>query len=159
GLRGLRFTERAAHEVDPELLARIDACWAVALGLCNTELVHGMDFLGKHLRLALSAGEPGRVARGLGVEAMFSAARGAGPAIARARGLAEAATALAERCNDRHARVFAALGTGVAAFSEYRWRECRPHFARVKELDAVGGAHATWERGTADWFIQASLLF
>ena len=64
-LRGLRFVERRADEVKPADLMKIDTCWSVAMGLGIVDNIRGADFQGRHLLLALDAGEPYRIARAL----------------------------------------------------------------------------------------------
>src|SRR5262249_51114404 len=71
--RGLRFEEREASADD---LMRIDACWAVAVGLSLFDAMRGADFQARHLLLALKAGEPYRVARALAVEVSYTAIGG-----------------------------------------------------------------------------------
>jgi hypothetical protein len=75
-LRGFNFTERKTSEIPEADLARIDICWAVAAGLGAVDLIRGSDFQSRHLLLALKAGEPFRISRGLAFEAAGSAWRG-----------------------------------------------------------------------------------
>ncbi len=77
-MRGFNFIERKTSEIPEADLFRIDICWAVAAGLGAVDLIRGADFQCRHLLLALNAGEPFRIARGLAFEAAQStgAARG-----------------------------------------------------------------------------------
>ena len=90
-LRGLAFTPRAEAQVPERTLARLDACWAAAVGLVWVDPIISADFHGRHTRLALDAGEPLRVVRALCTEAAYSAATGGGRARRRAAAALEAA--------------------------------------------------------------------
>ncbi len=84
-LRGLRFRERDETRIPPRELLRIDACWSVAVGLGQVDMVRGADFQARHLLLALRAGEPYRVARALALETGYSATAGRDPASAASK--------------------------------------------------------------------------
>ncbi|MCL4225668.1 MAG: AAA family ATPase [Myxococcales bacterium] len=94
-LRGLGFTEREAAAIAPDALRRVDVCWSLAAALAIVDTFHAAAFQSQHLLAALSAGEPGRVARALAMEGAFrsiTGARGRAAAIpiaARAQALAE----------------------------------------------------------------------
>jgi hypothetical protein len=147
-LRGLRFEERQQESIPSKELARIDTCWAVGLGLGNTDIVRGMDFLSRHLLAALSAGEPYRVSRGLAIEAFFTSAAG-GPAVARAEALAAKAEELAEHLQHPHARALVALARGTAAYCRYQFAESRRHLEGSLRILVEHGISAGWEVGTA----------
>jgi hypothetical protein len=74
--RGLRFRRRLAEEIAPRELARIDLCWSLSSGLGLMDPVQGAHFQVRSLVLALGAGEPYRVARGIAGEAAYAAAQG-----------------------------------------------------------------------------------
>ena len=86
-LRGQRFTRRAAGEVPPEVLERIDVLWALTVGLVYVVPPMGRLAQTHHLRAALDAGEPMRVARALCFEL---------PRLATDRGAARLAAATEE---------------------------------------------------------------
>ena len=56
GWRGLQFVPRHAGEIDPDVLVRLDTCWAAATGLGLVDVIRGSDFIAWHLHLALDAG-------------------------------------------------------------------------------------------------------
>jgi hypothetical protein len=66
-LRGFGFRPRAEAEIPKELRDRIDATWAVSLGLMSIELFHAADFLTRNVLLALAAGDRDRIGRSLGL--------------------------------------------------------------------------------------------
>lgn len=94
-LRGLSFTPRDERDVPAADLARIDACWAAVLGLGLVDPIRGAVFQAQHLTLALEAGEPFRICRALGSEALHSAAEGA-PAAKRTRAVIRTLETVAE---------------------------------------------------------------
>ena len=115
GLRGLKFRERSESDVPPELLRRADVAWSVgASGLGMVDDLAAGEFQSLALRLALAAGEPGRVCRALAGEVAFSAVSGTRSQRRTAR-LLHTARTLAERQGDAHARGAVALTAGIAA--------------------------------------------
>lgn len=72
-LRGLQFRLRDASAIPADDLARIDIGHAAAISLGMADNIRGTDFHARTLLLALKAGEPGRVARALGLEGAFRA--------------------------------------------------------------------------------------
>ncbi len=102
GLRRLRFTERPADQISAAELQRIDLMWSVSTGMAFVDAMIGSDFSARHLRFALDAGEPHRIARGLSVDYPYRAAITLrNPKKAR-EGL-ELARSLALRLDDAHA--------------------------------------------------------
>src|SRR5207237_180383 len=75
-LRGLSFRERDPRAIDPAELVRIDACRSAAIGLSMIDTIQGADFQARHTLLALRAGEPGRIATALTLEARHVASIG-----------------------------------------------------------------------------------
>lgn len=70
-LRGLRFRQRDASQIHPELLARLDTCWSVATTLSVVDNIRGADFNARTLLMALRAGEPSRLMGALAAEAAY----------------------------------------------------------------------------------------
>lgn len=73
-VRGFEFSKRGADEAPPELLDQIDTCFAVVNGLSTQEVLLSAMFHLRQLRLALTAGEPGRVARALAYQCVIEVA-------------------------------------------------------------------------------------
>jgi hypothetical protein len=109
--RGLRFRRRAAEDIAPRDLARADVCWALSSGLAFMDPVQGAHFQARSLVLALRAGEPYRVARGIAGEAAYAAAQGDKR---RARALLAEAGRIAASLEAPHGLGIVALMSGLA---------------------------------------------
>jgi eukaryotic-like serine/threonine-protein kinase len=120
-LRGLKFRERNAAQIDQEQLIRIDTCWSLSSGLSMIDTLRGRDYQARHLLLALKAGEPYRIARAVSNEAGYSATGGP-PNARRTAELVETATRLAARVGHPQAIGVAQLAVGITAFAEGRWK-------------------------------------
>jgi hypothetical protein len=130
-LRGFHFSERAAAEVSPELLERIDACWSVAHGFGMIDVLVSQQFHTKHLLLALDAGEPYRIARGLAIEPTTASAGGD---FARSDALVAQAQALAERLGNAHALGLVHMEAATVWFMRGEFRRARELFERAEQL-------------------------
>ena len=130
-LRGLGHVERREDEVGADDLERIDACWTVAL-LGFVDTLRGADFGTRHLRLALAAGEPRRLARAVAVEAVYASniAHGYAP---RAHKLLAMARGLADRSDSPYA---------PRSSRCLRGRRARPVTSQSRELAARRAAFA-----------------
>jgi hypothetical protein len=155
-VRGLGFREKPASEIPADELMRIDACWAVAVGLSLVDNIRGADFQARHLLLALQAGEPYRVARALAVEVAYSASGGAENQ-ARTDELVRTTSELAKRIGHPHALGLAVTMAGAAQFLVGRWADA----LRLSEQGAAifheRCTGVAWERGTAEVFVLSSL--
>jgi serine/threonine protein kinase len=157
-LRGLRYRERPASEVPAPDLIRIDTCWSMTTGLSVVDSMRGADYQARHLRLALRAGEPNRIARALAMEAAHSAA-GGNRTHQRTQHLAREATRMAVRLGNDDVFGLAAVTTGVAAFLEGRWRSALEEMdqaARILRERCPGAAH---ELATAEAYALTALLY
>lgn len=129
-VRGLEFRERAPSELE---LARCDVCFSAAVGLSMTDLLRAAVFSVQHLNLAMKAGEPERVARGLTFE--MGVAPGAGE-----EGLRWASRALpvAERLSERHGTAYHRgvffLAQAHVAYLSGQWRAAVGWVARAEAL-------------------------
>jgi hypothetical protein len=120
-IRGLRFRERDASQIAAEALTRIDACWSVAMGLAIVDHVRGADFQARHMLLALSAGEPSRVARAIAMEVAYASVSGGPRSLRRVEKLTHIAQALADRVNDAQLFGLLSLVQGTAAYMQGDW--------------------------------------
>ena len=130
-LRGQRFTRRAAAELSAEVLERIDALWALTLGLIYVIPPLGRLAHVHHLRAALDAGEPVRVARALCFE-LPRLATDRGPA--RLAAAIEQARALVAEVEvpELTATLEASLCYTVHLLG--RWRDSVGHATRAERL-------------------------
>jgi len=145
-LRGTEFTPRPESDVPPEVLSRIDSAWSAAVTLGLVDAVSAAAFQVQGLLLALEVGEPLRVARAFGAEAVFHSVFGN-------RDPAEALLAryeeIVEELDDAGERAGLALARSVAAYQRGDWGECHG-FARrcLKHLSGLR-ANLSWTRSTA----------
>ena len=152
-LRGLEFQEKSASDCEPEALQRIDACWSVAIGLCLVDVLPASQFHARHLLLALEAGEPERVARGLAIEVFFGAMEGAGSdqTIERARGLAG-------RLGARYPASVTEMASGMLACSRGRWSEAHGCLEEAESQLREARTGVGWELDTVRHFRVLALL-
>ncbi|MFZ5895013.1 MAG: serine/threonine-protein kinase PknK [Myxococcota bacterium] len=126
----LKFQERSASDAD---LARVDVCFSAAVGLAMTDLLRAAVFSALHLNLALRAGEPGRIARGLAFE--MGIAPGAGKDGLR---WASRALPIAERLSERHGTAYHRglffLAQGHVAYLNGQWRASVDWLARAETM-------------------------
>jgi serine/threonine protein kinase len=157
-LRGLGFHERARSEVPPALLTRIDICWSVAGVLAMVDTIRGANFQTLHLRLALDAGEPFRVARALALEGGFSAT-GGGPTAKRTARVQKMAEELATRVGDPYALGWARGTAGAAAALEGRWKEGLRLTGEAEDIFLSRCGNIAWELSSFQFFLIYSLAF
>ncbi len=159
-LRGLRFVERPADEVEPELLHRIDAAWSAVTALTGWDSVRAGIFQSLNLLLSLQAGEPERLVCAIGMEMALMAMLGAKPESRRARALEAVMTDLIER-HDRPLFVNAGhVARGATAFYQGRWRACRDECQQAVEITGPDWRGSVWYRTnarilgiTASWYM------
>ncbi|MFZ5470650.1 MAG: serine/threonine-protein kinase PknK [Myxococcota bacterium] len=157
-LRGIGFRERDESQVSAEELTRIDVCWSVAAGLSMVDTIRAASFQTRHLLLALSAGEPLRVARALAAEAAF-VATGGSKASARAARLIAAAEKLAAKVGDARLLGLVSFCAGLTEFLVGRWREAQAHAERAERIFHDVGSGLTWEAVNARLFSVWSLFY
>jgi hypothetical protein len=128
-MRGLRFRERAPHEVKPEDRARIDVLHAVAMGFSLVDAIYGECMQARHLLLAQRKGDRMRLVRALTIETAHLTSRG-GPETPRVRALAEIARQISERTDEPEGRGYVEGMHGFRLFLRGAWKEA---------CDAYGG--------------------
>ncbi len=143
-LIGLKFEEREADAVPREVRACIDALYAVSIGLSIVDVVVSACMQGRHLILALRAGDRFQVMRAASLEAGHLAARG-GPETERERELLAIVQRLADGAEDAETnRAFFQAKHGIGLFLRGKWKDAR------RVLDAAyarypnnrGGSHS-----------------
>jgi protein kinase-like protein len=146
---GRHHREQSASRIEARDLTRIDVCWSVALGLGMVDVVRSSEFLARYLRLALDAGEPHRVARGLLGEALSLSTRGRAKWKRATRLFAEA-SAIAERLEDPQAIGLASLLKGMAYNLQGSWLAGLDHLSAALELFESRCTGVAWEISTAE---------
>ncbi len=151
-LRGLATAPRSEGDIDPRQLERVDACWAASTGLSVVDAARGAGFQAKHVRLALDAGEPRRVALGLCMEATYGSTRGR-PDRDRSQELLARARAIARwRWDDTHLDAVLQLSEGLALYFSGRFTASVPLLARAEALLRERCTGVAWELNTARIF-------
>jgi hypothetical protein len=155
---GLGFQARAVNEIPSDELMRVDVCFSAAVGFSMNDLMRNAAFSAWHLRLALGAGEPSRIARGLAFEL------GVAPAAGREslRWAKERALPLAEQLSqDRRDPYLLALVTLAKGHVGYLSADFRNAIALLskaeREFARVGHADAHWARLSANSMLFYSL--
>jgi serine/threonine protein kinase len=157
-LRGLEFKETRAEDVPRELLTAIDVCWAVTIGLSRIDNIRAAYFQPLHLRLALKAGEPYRIARALATEAAFSATRGE-KAKTRTEKLVTRTERIARRTGEPHAIGMSMLGRALESFYLGMFRDA---FQKAEEAETIFRERCTgvaWEINTTVNYALCSLAY
>lgn len=151
-LRGLSFREKPAAAIQPEVLARIDTCWAASTGLSLVDPIRGSAFQTKHLLMSLDAGEPSRVATGLGIEAGYMASFADPWAAKREKHLLETARALSERLGHPPALGISYTTAGISAFMRGHSKLGYEMCARGEQIFRDQCTGVQWELAAAQMF-------
>lgn len=157
-VRGLEFVERTEAEIDPKLLLEIDTTWAAATGLLQSSVLLGQYFQARHLLLALQGGEPRRIARALGLETLYAATSGT-RGLAHCDALLERVIGLCRRIDDARARGIAELATGIADVYRGRFPNAYPRLVEAERMLRESGTVAQWELAMARTFATMSLFY
>jgi hypothetical protein len=114
-VRGLGYRRRDTSQVSPEALARVDTCYAAALGLAMSDQVRGAALQAASLLAALRLGEPYRAARAIALEQGY-ASQGGTRSWPRTQRVMERASREARECGHPLARGLASGVAGVAGY-------------------------------------------
>ncbi|MCA9576846.1 MAG: AAA family ATPase [Polyangiales bacterium] len=148
-----RFTERDESMVPPNERLRVDTAHSVAVGLAATDTIHGFDYYGRALLLALQLGEPGRVAVEFAMEAAQLVTPN-GKRKRRAHKILQRARELAERAGHPEARGAVHYSEGMGGYMTGEWTNALEGFGRAERLYRSECAQAPAELRT----IQASIV-
>ncbi len=146
-VRGLKYRERTVAELNPLQVRQIDACWSVAVGLGMVDNARASDFQVRHVRLALRAGEPYRVARAIAMD-IGSRAIGGSRNRASTERLIRHARMLADRMRHPHITALVKLNEAVA---EFLWGDYPASLASLADAERVLKDECTgvaWELDT-----------
>jgi eukaryotic-like serine/threonine-protein kinase len=156
-LRGYSFVPKAEADVPVRVLRRIDACYALSMGLGFVDTMRALEYQARGLLLALSAGETLRVARGLTFEVGFVATEGYS-ARPKWKRILEQTHAVLKTLDDPYASALIIASEGVAELLSGDWKrslELCDHASKVLH----GERHATaWELDTAATYSLRALL-
>jgi eukaryotic-like serine/threonine-protein kinase len=145
--RGLRFVSRRVEDIDADTLLRLDTCWSAATGLSMVDVVGAADFSACHLHMALDAGEPARLARGMALE---SAVRGAHPIGRRSsERLVLQSQALARHSGSPHAIALSVLAEGITAMTAGEWKRALRLSEQASAVLRDQSVGLTWELNVA----------
>jgi hypothetical protein len=157
-LRGIAFRPRPPEAVPLDELRRVDVCSSASTGLSVTDNIRGAYFQTRGLLQALRAGEPGRVARALAIDAVHAAVTG--PSADRVSGrLLEAADAIVAGTPEPYPRGIVILSRGMCDFLAGRFRRGADRL-RLSELSFRDSCtQATGELDTArTWWLLAQIF-
>jgi hypothetical protein len=154
--RGLGFTPRRESEVAPDMLARMDICWTGAIGLGLVEIIQAAHFGAIHLGLALQAGEPSRVARGLIMELGFVSVAG-GRASRRVAELRARCETLVREVDRPYPRALLTVIEGNIANLAGRFAESHAHCVAAQQQLREHCTGVTWELELAQLYELHSL--
>ncbi len=147
-LHRLTFRPRHESQIAERDRARIDISWALAVGFGLIDVIRGAEFQAKHLRLALAAGEPGRVARALSIEIAYrnvSGTRGRG-----ADRVLEQVAELTEQLGRPPSLVgLTTLMIGIGGICHGQWHLAEEHCRRAEEILRDECSGVAWELASA----------
>jgi serine/threonine protein kinase len=146
--RGIAFRERAAADIAEPSRLRMDVLWSLGHGLGGVDTVRGAEFHARHLLMALQAGDPYRVSRGLAWEAILTAAEGGAHGRLRARQLVEVGHGIARRLGNDHAAAWCWAAEAYGQWCEGRWNEAASGSAEAARLYREECLDITWELGS-----------
>jgi len=146
--RGVRFKERDVTQLSAEELLRLDTCWSIGAGLGFVDVIRGRDFHIRHLLLALKAGEPQRIIRGLSGHAVAVSSSGI-RSKPRAMKLLDEATRIAERLHHPESTGRVLLSAGFVAFFGFQWRKTIELTGQAEEILRSQCAGVSWELNMA----------
>ena len=152
GLRGLSFTQRKAEAIPAGLLDRIDTLWSVTMGLGLFDFIRSADFQARQLLLALDAGEPYRLVRGLAHELALRAAHSGSGNLGATQRIQAATMALAERFGQPEPQARAYLGAGIAALMAGEGRSSLEWLEKAQAILRESCTGVTYEIHTAQFF-------
>ncbi|HEX6836905.1 MAG TPA: AAA family ATPase, partial [Polyangia bacterium] len=153
-LRGTRVREREPSDLAPRLLKVIDLSFSVAQGLIWVDVLRGAEFQTRVIRLALDAGEPGRLTRALALEAGFEATAG-GDGPRRATQMLQTAEDMARRRGDAQSLGLVLGAAGFAALARQDYVAARDLNAEAEQILSERCVGAFWELA----LVRTNLLF
>ena len=155
--RGLGFARRSAEEIDANTLRRLDTCWAATTGLLLVDIVAAVDFSARHLLMALDAGEPSRIARGMAIESVSWSAIPTGRRLSEK--LARQSRSLAATIGNPHATALSLLADGIIACAAGEWRRALTSGEEALGILRDRCVGLTWETNIAQNVVIWALMY
>ena len=157
-LRGLQFCKAwAPGAKTTRNLLRIDASWSLASSALMVDSVHASYYQTHNLLRALEEGEPVRLARALGLEAIHASLPGARSPV-RADRILKLLHEVTAAAQNPVMNGLALLAQGVVSANRGQWRQAREHSLAATQILGAHGAGVTWELSTARYFLLGSLV-
>ncbi len=157
-LRGMRFRLREGNTVSKEELTRIDVCWSVSFTLPYADAIFAAVSQARHVRLALAAGEPMRVARAVATEAAYRSSTGFS-AWPRAHTLLEIADGAAERSGDPYAHAVVLGFRGIAECAAMRFEDAIAHLRGAIDRFRTQVPGSAFEVTTVQFYLFITLAY
>jgi len=155
-LRGMAFERRDPATIPAETLALVDTLWSGTIGLSMAKPLASQAFQQRHIRAALDAGEPFRVARALCIELAFSGLPG-GNDERKSWELSRRAHAVARTITDPYPEAFATMSDAATHWLRGRWRAARESVEAALAVYERACTGVTWEKDTSR-FVALSAL-
>ncbi len=144
----LRLHLLATPSMDAKRVERMDALWEIAHGLGGVDTIRAAALHGRHLALALRSGDGGRIATGLGWEAILSFALGGRSPLARGWRLVERSAGVAMRAQGSRVRAWAQAAAGYGHWCEGRLDQAIAASQEAVEAYREEGRDVAWELGS-----------
>jgi serine/threonine protein kinase len=156
-LRGLRVNpEWAPRAGSRQNLIRMDASWALASSAMMVDTLRATYYQTHHLLLALKEGEPFRLGRALGLEAIQASLKG-GRSPERADRILALLTQVTHNARHPVMNGLAPLAECIVAANRGQWLEARARSLRAIQILGAHGAGVAWELSTARSFLLGAL--
>ena len=155
--RGLGWRERTEAEIPPTTLKKMDLLWSGAMALLPTDTFFGSYLQALHMREALRAGEPFRLALSFGFAAIYESMGGTRE-YEHGRKLTSLTVQLAKRINDPYLSAMTELSWVGLDFLSGRVEDGMQHCQTAAlGLEKARGRATAWEIGTFNmaliWFL------
>jgi hypothetical protein len=153
----LGFAPKREHEIDADTLLRLDSCWSATTGLLLVDTISASDFSARHLLVALDAGEPLRIARGMATESITWAAHRTGRRFSEK--LAQQSKALATSVGSPHAIALSILADGIIKMMRGKWKEAAKLAEQALSILGDQCVGVMWELNIAQNLAIAALSY
>ncbi|HEY5949155.1 MAG TPA: hypothetical protein VIV40_26865 [Kofleriaceae bacterium] len=151
GVSRLRWHSRVESELAPARKLLIDTCWSTAISISMVDSIRGSAFVSRALIMALSAGEPRRIACGLAGAAFAAAGMNQER---RLRRLTKAIARAVSETEAPEARCYVALADAARAFFvDFDFAATSKIALDGAEIWTSSGRGHTWEVDVFEQFV------